>query len=464
MKYPKPIRTLAMLAAFALLLPLVGCAAELREPVDNPEDRLPSIKEDDSGPSENGTTEGDLQSLDDAATEGDLNSTVRTLAFPMLPQPTRWIELALPEGAGAFWQAAMSEFLSGAGNENRVFSPVSVYLALAMLTQAADGNSRAQLLSLLGADSLETLQHSSHEMWRACFFSGEDVNAKCSSSLWTRDDFPYRQETLTALADVYYAEVFSGPMGSAEYNEALQNWIDSATGRLLTDQVGGLGMNANTVLSLVTALYLKAPWQKQFLPENTVSDVFHAQTGELTCDYLRETETRTYYVGENFTAVGKEMAEIGTMYFLLPNEGVTPEELLQDEQALRFLSGDLSALEGSRCKVNLKLPKFDVSGQLSLIDSLKALGVTDVFDESVADFSPLTDAARDLYVSQVEHGARVKIDEEGCEAAAYTMISIETKMARPVSQEIDFTLDRPFLFGVVTVDDLPLFTGVVHQP
>ena len=121
-------------------------------------------------------------------------------------------------------------------------------------------------------------------------------------------------------------------------------------------------------------------------------------------------------------------------------------------------------MDSSRCLVHLRLPKFDAASQLSLIDGLKALGVTDVFDETRADFSPLTDALQELFVSQADHGARVMVDEQGCEAAAYTMISIETKSARPVRNEVEFTLDRPFLFGVVTDDGLPLFTGVVNRP
>lgn len=441
MNHLHKIRTLSMLLAAALLLPLVGCTA-----ADLPSDPAAEKPE----PSE--------KAMPDAGV------SVHTLAAPVYPTEKEWAPLSLPEGTDAFWQRSLTQFLSGAGSENRVFSPVNVYLALAMLAETTDNNSRAQLLSLLGADSLETLREQAAALWESCYTDGEAAKVTLGSSLWTRNDLPYNAQTMQNLAQYYYAYAFSGKMGSAEYNEKLQSWINEQTGDLLADQVGELEMDLNTVLALVTTLYLKAPWSKQFAAENTVRDSFHAENGPMTCAFLCENETYTVYRGEHFTAIGKPLAEVGTMYFLLPDEGVSPEALLQDEDALRFLAGDSDAAERSQALVHLKLPKFDISSQLGLIEGLKALGVTDVFDDAVSDFTPLTDAVNDLYVSQAQHGARVKIDEEGCEAAAYTMITITTKMARPIRDEIDFVLDRPFVFGVLTYDNVPLFTGIVNRP
>ena len=61
------------------------------------------------------------------------------------------------------------------------------------------------------------------------------------------------------------------------------------------------------------------------------------------------------------------------------------------------------------------------------------------------------------------HAARVRIDEEGCEAAAYTVLGMPAS-AMPPDGEIDVTLDRPFLFAITGSDGLPLFVGIVNQP
>ena len=58
----------------------------------------------------------------------------------------------------------------------------------------------------------------------------------------------------------------------------------------------------------------------------------------------------------------------------------------------------------------------------------------------------------------------VVIDEEGCLAAAFTVLIFGVESEPPEYEELHFTLDRPFLFVVSSRDNLPLFTGVVAQP
>ena len=60
------------------------------------------------------------------------------------------------------------------------------------------------------------------------------------------------------------------------------------------------------------------------------------------------------------------------------------------------------------------------------------------------------------------HGTRVKIDEEGCVAAAYTVIAVESMGALITDKEINFTLDRPFIFGITSDLGVPLFIGVIN--
>ena len=112
--------------------------------------------------------------------------------------------------------------------------------------------------------------------------------------------------------------------------------------------------------------------------------------------------------------------------------------------------------------VNLAVPKFDVSSDLDLSSGLRALGVTDVFDPAVSDFTPMTKDAEGIYLSQVEHAARVAVDEEGV-TAAYTVI-LAPGASMPPEEEVDFVLDRPFLFAITGVDNLPLFVGLVNRP
>ena len=152
------------------------------------------------------------------------------------------------------------------------------------------------------------------------------------------------------------------------------------------------------------------------------------------------------------------------MWFLLPDEGVTPEELIADGKTMDFLlSGGQEGAEDKFLIVNLAVPKFDVASDLEFSDSLAALGIRDIFDPAVSDFSPLTGDAEGVFLSRAQHAARVAIDEEGVIAAAYTVLAA-CGAAAPPEEEVDFVLDRPFVFAITSHDGLPLFVGIVNTP
>ncbi|MDE6281253.1 MAG: hypothetical protein K2M15_05620, partial [Oscillospiraceae bacterium] len=301
-----------------------------------------------------------------------------------------------------------------------------------------------------------------------------------ANSLWLRDDMSYSQDTLDTLAANYYASSFAGEMGSAEYDRALQDWVNEQTRGVLTEQADGLSFDPATVLGLVSTLYFKAAWSDPFNPDNNTRGVFHSPGRNVETEYLHHGEwfdTR-YYWGEHFSAIGLGFqADKYTMWLILPDEGYTVDELITSGEAMEFLMWDKYGVYDRETdeyvgawpnqeflRVNLSLPKFDVSSELELADGLKALGITDVFDGTVSNFAPLGAGTDDpLYVSQAQHAARVTIDEEGCTAASYVDLML-CGAAPPPDEIVDFTLDRPFLFAITGNSNLPLFLGVVNQP
>ena len=111
--------------------------------------------------------------------------------------------------------------------------------------------------------------------------------------------------------------------------------------------------------------------------------------------------------------------------------------------------------------VHLTVPRFDVSGRTDLLEHLKALGIQDALSAKTADFSPLTDDVDMIWLSGAKHAAMVKIDEEGVTGAAYTDLAMAG--AGMPQDEVDFVLDRPFVFAVASPDGSILFAGVVQN-
>ena len=359
----------------------------------------------------------------------------------------------------AFFRDSAKQFLKGA--DNRAYSPLNIYMALAMLSGVTAGNTQAQILNLLGAETPDALSVQANRIWNALYTDDGASTTILGSSLWLNQTVAFNADTLKKLSETFYASSYTGEMGSPAFDAALQAWLNEQTRGLLSEQAGGVTMSPDTLLALATTICFKANWRDQFSERATKTDVFHAVGGDRNAPFMRQTFTGTYYKGDGFAAVYKPLRDSG-MWLLLPDEGKTPADLLESGAAMNFISAPEQYANASRAEIALSLPKFDVSADLNLIDGLKALGVTDAFNAAVSDFSPMS-VVKGVEIGQAKHAARVKIDEEGCEAAAFTvMMANATAMMEPPPR-VEFTLDRPFVFAV-TADNLPLFVGAVQTP
>ncbi len=357
-----------------------------------------------------------------------------------------------------FIQKTMEEFLVGEGN--RIYSPLNVYMALAMVAETAGGNSRQQILKLLGVSDIEQLRREASALWNAHYRDDGVVTDILAGSFWLNEQVEVHQETLDRLAETYYASSYEGTPGTAEFNEALRKWLNEQTGGLLEEQIGKIEMNPEMVLTLATTIYFRAMWEHPFLESNTKEKVFHAPDGEVTCDFMHQSARNVYYWGEQFSAVNLPLEESGKMWLILPDEGVEVSALLKDQQVNHMInSRDYE--NAKNLIVNLALPKFDVVSEIELMDGLKNLGVTDIFDFNKSDFSPLCDET--IAVTDAIHDARVLLDEEGCTATAITVMQ-ECGSAMPPKEEVDFIVDRPFLFVITSEWNTPLFIGAVANP
>ena len=366
------------------------------------------------------------------------------------------------DGLNAFFGKSMSAFLGGEETKNHVYSPVNIYLALGLLAELTEGETREQILAAIGEEDLESLEEKVNAIWNGNYANDVAVTCTLAASLWMNDKLKFNDEVIRKAAESAYASVYRGDVASQEMTEALQDWLSRETGGLLKEQAKGVSLNSDVIIALATAIYFKAAWAQKFVEMNTEEDVFHAPSGDQTAQFMRETSIGQYWCGNRFSAAQKHLEQSGDMLFILPDEGVTPQELLEDEELQAFLFGDDSAVESRYIQINMSLPKFDVMDDQDIVPGLKDLGISNVFVPDKAEFSILAEEnEQPAAVSQAKHAARVKVDEEGVEAAAFTVMLTEGA-ALPPEEFADFILDRPFIFVVRGSYGTPLFAGIVN--
>ncbi len=367
------------------------------------------------------------------------------------------------ENMFSFYAKTMQELLVSDKHENRAYSPLNLYMALSMLAELTDGNSRAQILELLDADGTDVLRRHASVLWDANYADDGTVTSLLANSLWLNQHIRFVPDTMATLSDTWHASSYQGEMGSEEFTQALQSWLNEQTGGLLTEQVGNIRLEPQTVLALASTIYYRAQWAGKFDKDKTAEGIFHAAAGDIPCDFMHKQDIQNYYWNDNFSAISRRLENSGAMWLFLPDEGVSVNELAAGGEILQLLQNSDAWGNQTFAAVNISMPKFDIVSEHNLAEELPRLGITDILDPKLSDFSPMTRDLDGIFLSHATHAARISADEEGCIAAAFTQIAMNGGGMAP-ADEVDFTLDRPFLFVITGADGNLLFAGVVEQP
>lgn len=370
----------------------------------------------------------------------------------------------IPEGT----RFALSDFaakstplaLAGLEGKNAAYSPASLWTALAMLVPCAQGDSQAQLLSALGVAGQRELTDQVGRLWKGLYTNDGVSSLILSNSVWLNDaqQGDYVQATLDSLGRDYFAGVYTTPMGTPGADQAITDWISKETGGLIGGDGPVVETKPETLALLASSLYYKAAWMEPFEASQTQAGDFTTAAGDtVSADFMHASLAGNFLNRDGYQAAALE-TQLGEMFFVLPEEGTAPEELLKDPNFLSSLSSGAADVQYGT--VEWSVPKFDLSANLDLTDTLKALGVTDLLEADKADLSGLTTLG--AYLSQAKQMAQVSVDEEGVEAATVTTLAVDKNAADPSGQAFVMNLNRPFLF-VLRSQGVTLFVGVVNE-
>ena len=363
-------------------------------------------------------------------------------------------------GMEQYYELIQKELLSDATDHNAVCSPLNIYIALSMLAEVTDGNTRKQILDVLNVKDMDVLNKRIEAIWDANYVDTPALKSILANSIWLRNDIGYNEDTLKRLSEEYHASYYSGEMGSESMNQKLQKWTDEHTGELLTEYTKELKLKQESVLALISTVYYKASWDKDFPKEQTNKGIFHGVLGDQSVPMMHNDIITNLYQTEHFQAVGLSLVDSGTMYFFLPKEGYKAQDIAANPEMIKICMEPVS-VESNSALVHLTVPKFNDSAKTDLLECLKDIGITDVLSDKQADFTPLTKEIENIYLSSAEHAAMVKIDEEGVIDAAYTALMMDS--AGIIQDQVDFIIDRPFVYAVAAPDGSILFTGVIQN-
>jgi len=362
----------------------------------------------------------------------------------------------------SFTRESTRKLIEDRETSNFLYSPVSLWLCLNTLTDLTDGDSRAQILQVIGQQTDEARKKQVDAVFRSLYWDDDASICIPAMSVWLNESTGISNLLLDHLAAVH-AATFQGNMGEAAYTAALQAWLNEKTRDLLKDSVSNLSFSPDNGLAVSSTLYLKSGWLSRFSKDRTSPDVFYSNFGEVMTDFMHDSSMGAVYKGEGFTAVILDFEDGGGVSFILPDEGRSPEELLRTDDVFHFLFSGREWGDGLYGKINLSVPKMDCLSEMPLRSSLEQMGITDIFNSEKAQFSAEILSDSELAMSVLQQYARLIMNEDGVEAAAIT-ISTDGALFRSPEAEIDFTLNRPFVYAVMSEKGIPLFIGTYREP
>ncbi len=368
---------------------------------------------------------------------------------------------------------SLMEFVENAGYSDKSYmvSPTSFRAALALAVAGADTETKEELIHAMGFNDMEEVNawyesvvkmvddfnkdlDSDVKRFKADReYFGEDASAPegkltMLNSIWNNKDKngKFGKKYKKYVKDNYSAE--ANDVSSKDITEKVDEWINKGTNGLIPSLEADLS-NANAVL--VNTLYLKSSWVNSFEEYMTETGTFTTAKGEkVEKDFMSQTEYFQYYEDKN-----------GKLVVLPLNGGVNAIFILGEvgdvHEAIKKASSE---------NVYVKIPKFDVESSFDenqFIDFLVDRGAELAFTVD-ADFSVMCPDTSWM-ISDIIQKTRVKIDEDGLEAAAATAIMMLESAMEVTEEPKEFIADQPFKFYICGGEDNTevLFCGQIAE-
>lgn len=433
------------------------------DPVETPEPESPADALETPEPEPETGEEITLEHIDVPFTPFPLDRPPIDLTDPIPPIYETDGKPADVNGYADFANLLSASVLSGTKNQN--LSPISVYLALAMVAEGAKGETQAKLLNLLGCKTIEDLRGVCGAMLETLSIDESNSTLDMHNSLWMAEkiggqDVVFHPEYLNTLAETYRSEANAVAFGTQSAAKQIADWINRHTRGKINVDPNALNFDPSTLAVLINTIYLKDGWSETFDPESTEPDTFHAYDGDMTADFMRRFDRNSSVrFGDGWMAYRVYLNRVGYVTFVLPDEGVTLDKLLGTPDAIDKL---LHQGYDVKYDVSLRIPKFKFKDKMDLTAVLEALGL-DLSFTPAADFSGMSDAP--CCIDSVIQESYIGVDENGVEAAAYTMVQMRTTAYLPQQLEkLEFHLTRPFFYAIESFDGEVLFVGTVTNP
>ena len=343
-----------------------------------------------------------------------------------------------------------------------IYSPLSITYVLGMVNDAATDKTERELEQILGfhEGGIQAVNEYCRKLINGLPKVDEKVTLNIANAIFVNKDYTLKQQFQQDTQTYYDATAESLDFSSPQTLDHINGWCNKKTNGMIPailDEV-----KPYMVSYLLNAIYFKADWASKFDQKNTKEETFYPEYNYLMdindnpikLPLMHQNVLISYIKNDIYSAISLPYGNcLYSMTVLLPEEGKTTYNVIAEMAKDGWKVGFTSLM--SAYEVDLKLPRFETSSDTDeldikdgLVGLMKKMGIKLAFDDHLAQIPNMCDVP--VYIAMMRQKAKIKVNEEGSEAAAVTVAGMD-KMAMSQPKEYPkatFHANRPFVYFI----------------
>ena len=342
---------------------------------------------------------------------------------------------------------AFKLFRKISSNQSEIVSPISITYALGMLNNGAAGETQAQINNVLGFG--ETGADGINDFCRKMLTEAPTLDkltkVMIANTIYMNKGYELKADFINKAHLYYNADPETRDFTDGQTRDVINKWGSDHTMGMIPEVLKEEEFKTDAVSYLLNAIYFKGAWAEKFNKANTTNEEFQSYLGKQQVPMMHQEHEFNYSENELCQVLRLPYGNNAySLTLLLPKEGKTINDVLQTLTAETWQQYQWM---GSKAIVDVKLPRFESQSSVDLKDIMTVLGMPNAFNDNLAEFPNFCNVP--TYIGLMKQVAKIKLNEEGTEAAAITVIGMETTAYNPQEpQRVNFHATRPFLYVI----------------
>ena len=348
-----------------------------------------------------------------------------------------------------------------------IYSPLSITYVLGMVNDAATGQTEQELEQTLGfhQGGIKAVNDYCKNLIDNLPKVDNKVTLNIANAIFLNKNYTLKSQFTQDMQTYYDAKAEALDFWAPETLDHINGWCNEKTNGMIPtilDEVDPM-----MVSYLLNAIYFKADWASKFDQKNTKEETFTTEEGSIKMPLMHQNVLINYVKNAIFSAVNIPYGNgMWNMTVLLPEEGKTTDDIINHLAAC-----GINGIEGAFCEiedgiatmravtfspyeVDLKLPRYETSSDTDeieggLVGLMKKMGINRAFYGGLAEIPNMCEAP--VYIDMMRQKAKIKVNEEGSEAAAVTVAGVTYESASSEPKEYPkatFHANRPFVYVI----------------